>query len=156
MARDLSATLRAAIGAEATADVVLLLVTISGAGLATIRIVNDNADVTSGGDLYSAFPFEVTLPADMPDGMPKMKLNICNIDRQIVASLRALSVAPTVVVELIRADDPDTVEATFHATLRNAEYNVDALACDLAYEDVLNEPIPGDLFSPNATPGVFL
>jgi hypothetical protein len=155
--RSTSATLRAAVNAQQTGEVFLVILEIDHADMVTpIRVVNDQISVMSGGDYYAAFPFQVQMPDESDDTMPFVTLRIDNVDQQIVTALRQLTSAPTVTLSVVLASDPDTVEAgPFTFSLAQATYDANAVAATLTYEDVLSEPIPGDKFTPNNFPGVF-
>lgn len=157
MSRDVSLTARAAINAQETAEAFLILLTIDHADLdEPIRVTSDAVDTVSRGETYIRFPFAVTLPDDRDDQMVRAQLTIDNVDRRIVNTLRSISGPPTVTLEVVLGSDPNTVEAgPFEFTLRNARYNALTVAGDLVFEDILNEPIPGDAFTPGNFPGLF-
>ena len=150
-------TLRAAVTAQQTGEVLLVLLEIDHADMSTpIRVVNNQVGIMSGGDLYAPFPFQVQLPDERDDTMSAVTLRIDNVDQQIVTALRQLTSAPTVDLSVVLASDPDTVEAgPFSFSLTQATYDANAVVATLAYEDVLREPIPGDRFTPTNFPGVF-
>jgi hypothetical protein len=139
-----------------TSEVAVLLVALTHADITTIRIANDMQAVTSNGNTYDAFPFEVTLPNDDPDDLSRTTLTVCNVDRSMVTAFRSLSSAATATLSLVLASAPDTVIAgPFEFLVRAVTYDVETVSCTLAYEDVLNEPIPGDIFDPTNFRGLF-
>lgn len=157
MSRNVSATARAAINAQSTGEAFLLLLTIDHDSLAApIRVSSDGVDTVSRGDTYVHFPFEIVLPDDRDDQVVRVSLRIDNVDRQVVTALRTITGGPTVGLEVVLGSDPDTVEAgPFSFTMRNAVYDVASVTAELVYEDILNEPIPGDAFTPGNFPGLF-
>ena len=148
---------RQAINAEATEQVFLLLLNIDHEDLAEpIRVVNNTEDITSRGDLYAAYPFEIALPGEDPESVARVSLRIDNVDRQIVQSLRAVQAPLAVALEVVLAASADTVEAgPFNMTLVSAEYDAFVVTGELAFEDVLNEPFPGHSYIPSEYPGLF-
>lgn len=157
MSRSLSTTARAAIYAQETGEVFLLLLTIDHDDLdSPIRVVDNTEDVTSRGDTYVAFPFDIALPDESPDSISAVRLTIDNVDRQVVDALRSISTPATVTLEVVLASDPDTVEAgPFDLSLRSADYTAEVVTAELVYEDVLNEPFPGGRFIPSDYQALF-
>jgi hypothetical protein len=135
-----------------TDEVWLLLLTIEHPTLATpLRFVNNLESVTSRGNLYQAFPFEIELPGQDPESIGEARVKLDNIDRSIVASLRAMTVPPTATFEIILASQPDVIEASFEGlTLRNTDYDALSVRGVLRFEDIVSEPV-----SVQMTPGRF-
>jgi hypothetical protein len=157
MSRILSTAARQAMFAAETEQVFLLLLTIAHADLAeTIRVAHNSQDVVSRGETYLAYPFRIELPADRDDQVAQVQLSIDNVDRQIVQAVRSLSGSPSVTLEVVLASSPDLLEAgPFEFSLLDAGYDALTVTGTLGYEDVLNEPYPGDSFTPNLFPGMF-
>ena len=134
-----------------------MLLTIDHADLAEpIRVVNNTEDVTVGADTYIAFPFEIELPGEAEDQLPKARLRIDNVDRQIVDAVRTVSGTPDVTLEIVLASDPTVTEmGPFEMQLRSADYDALVVSGDLVVEDVLNIRYPGDRFTPASHPGLF-
>ena len=157
MSRDISLTAKQAINAPETSEAFLILLTIDHPNLSQpIRVSSDSVDTTSRGNLFIAFPFELTLPNDSDDNAPRATLNIDNVDRQIVQAIRSIPSAPTVLMEIIRGADPDLVEAAFpDFQLRNVTYNSLVVSGELTLEQFLGEPYPAGGFFPANFPGLF-
>jgi hypothetical protein len=157
VSRTLSAPALAALNAQSTDKVFLALLTITHPGMAqTVRVVNDMVNLTSRGNDYIALPFQIDLPAEIEEELPRVRLTIDNVDRLLVEAIRTLTSPPTIALEVVLASSPDTVEAgPFPFALRNAEYDSLVVTGELAFEDVLNEGFPAHSFTPNLFPGVF-
>ncbi len=157
MSRTLSQAAHQAVNAQETDEAFLLLLTIDHDELAEpIRVVNNTEDITSRGDLYIAYPFEIALPGEDPENVARVSLRIDNVDRQIVHSLRSVPAPLAVALEVVLASSPDTAEAgPFNMTLAAAEYDALVVTGELAFEDVLNEPFPGRSYIPSEHPGLF-
>jgi hypothetical protein len=155
--RNITNTLRAAINASATDQVILVLLTMAHPSLAsTQRFVNNWTNVVSRGETFVAFPFDVTLPDDRDDEIVRIRLVIDNVDRAITAAIRSITSPPTFSLEVVRAAAPDTVEAgPFSCTLRNVQYDALTVSGDLTFEDILDEPYPQWAFTPAHFPGLF-
>ena len=158
MARSVSATLEAAIYQQETNEIFHTLLEIAHADMSeTLRYVDNTADVTSNGDVYTAFPFVVdSPPGDTDDYLPSVRLTIDNIDRVIIAELRSIDSAPTVDVSIVLASDPDTIECgPLQFTLKSISYDAQTITAELSYENILNEPFPAGTFTPTDFPGLF-
>lgn len=156
MARTLSGTALASIHAQETGEVWLVLLTISHPSMATpIRVVNNNEDITSRGALYQAFPFDIVLPGEDPDGITKAVLRFDNVERTAITAIRSLTSPPSVTIEVILASAPDTVEIAFGGlTLRNVTYDAVQVEGELLFESLWTEPITVTM-TPSRFPGLF-
>lgn len=150
-------TLRSSALAAETAEVWLVLLTIDQADLSEpIRVVNNHVDITSGGDLYSGFPFNVQLPSSAEDGPPSGRLVIDNVSLDITQAVRLMTTPATVEIKVVAASDPDTVEATWpDFILSNVKWNTMQVMGDLTLENFVNEPYPAHSFTPGFFPGIF-
>jgi len=140
----------------AESDLPLVLLTLDHDDLAApIRVVNNREDVTSRGDVFVAFPFEIALPDDLGDAPPRARLRIDNVSREIGEAIRTITTAAAVTIEVVRQDALDTVEMQFPAMkLVNVQYDVLTVTGDLEFEDLTKEPYPTHIFSPAEYPGL--
>ncbi|MEZ0226531.1 MAG: DUF1833 family protein [Alphaproteobacteria bacterium] len=157
MSRDLSTGAIQSLNAAETEDAFLILLTLSHADMAEpLRVVNGGAEIVSRGNAYAAYPFELSLPDDDAGQSPEARLVIDNIDRQIVRAVRSLSSAPQVLIEIVRAAEPDVVEAKFEDfRLTNVSYDSHLVQGNLTIEDFTSEPFPAGTFTPGHFPGLF-
>jgi hypothetical protein len=150
--RSLSNTATEAANDSETGEVFLVLLTLSHASLgSSIRVVNNDTDITSGGNLFTAFPFEITLPNDEENRVPQAKLRIDNVDRQIVQAIRAVGTDPMdVSLQVILASSPNTLEMEYDGMqLKQVRYNADIVEGTLTIEGFLREPYPAGIFNPS-------
>ncbi len=156
----------AAILSQQTDEVFVALLTISDPSLSDdVRVSSDNHDMlpvaqvrgtVSRSKEYIFYPFDINLPVDSDDIAPSMTLSIDNVHRDIVKTLRAISTAPSVKLEVVRAEAPDTVEKTLDGfDLSVADYDELIVKGELTMESLLTEPYPADLFVPSSYPGLF-
>ncbi|TVQ82100.1 MAG: DUF1833 domain-containing protein [Micavibrio sp.] len=157
MSRSLSLSALDALNAQETGEVFLILLTIDHPSLsAPLRVTHDRRNTESRGEVFVAFPFDLELPEDSETLSAQARLSIDNIDRSIVAALRSIDGAPSVLLEVVRAADPDTVEAAFpDFRLTNVQYDALGVTGDLSIEDFTAEPYPAAVFSPSGFPGLF-
>jgi hypothetical protein len=157
VSRDITTASRRALYGAETGEAFVILLTLTHAGLsAPIRISSDAVDTQSRGEVFIAYPFDLTLPDDEESRAPRARLVIDNVDRQIISALRGLTTAPVVSMEIVRAADPDAVEAVFSDfRLTNVTYDSQVIEADLGIEDFTAEPYPAASFSPSLFPGMF-
>jgi hypothetical protein len=157
MSRILSSTMQQSLFAPETADAFIVLLTINHASLPQpICVTSDEVITVSNGTSFVPFPFDLTLPNDLDSKSYRAKLVIDNIDRSIVQAVRALTTAPTVLIQIVRAAAPDVIEAQFvDFTLTNVTYDAYRVQGDLTVEDFTAEPFPAAIFSPGLFPVLF-
>lgn len=139
-----------------TDDVWLTLLTIEHESLSEpLRFVNNFASLTSRGNVYVAFPFELEFPEQDAESPGEARITIDNIDRQIVNTIRGISSPPDLTLEVVLAATPDTVEASFSGmTLRNVQYDALKVSGTLRFEDIVTEPVSVQM-TPARFPGMF-
>jgi hypothetical protein len=152
-----SEALRRAVHAQETDEVFLVLVTIEHPELQQIiRVSSDAVHTVSRGETYLAIPFDLQLPEDGEDRPPRARLTIDNVSREIVLALRQIQAAPTVTMEVVRASEPDLVEASFpFFRLQDVRYDALVVEGELGVEDLTSEPFPAARFVPSLFPGLF-
>ena len=123
---------------------------------APIRVVDNNADVVSNGETYTAFPFLINLPAEQDNQLPHVQLTIDAIDQTIIRALKALTTPPTVELSVKTSNDPDVIEVgAYKFTMSSTTFNALILTSTLRFEDLLHEPYPSQRFLPSNFPGLF-
>ena len=157
MSRALSDLMQQSLYTAETGDAFIILLTLSSAGLsAPVCVTSDAMTTVSNGVSFAPFPFDLTLPNDMDAKSYRAKLTIDNIDRTIVQAVRSLTTAPDVLIQIVRAATPDTVEVQFvDFSLTNVTYDAYRVQGDLTVEDFTAEPFPSAIFSPGLFPGLF-
>lgn len=158
MPRPLSTPAIRALFASQTGEAFIVLLTLSHPTLANpIRVCSDGQALISNGNTYVAFPFRISLPAEVEGAPPTTELEIDNVDRSIVKAVREATGEPIQIsMSVVLASSPNTIEAgPFDFTLRNVEYDASVVRGQLQYEDILNEPYPGDTMTPSRFPGLF-
>jgi len=157
MSRIVSNSTRNAIYSQESGDAFIILLTIDHPSLAVpIRVSGDAVDTISRENNFIAFPFEITLPDDVENSSPRARLVIDNVDRQIVKTIREISSSADVLIEIVRAVEPNVVEAQFaNFKLTNVTYDAFKVEGDLTIEDFTAEPFPAAIFSPSLFPGIF-
>lgn len=157
MSRSLSSTTKQAFFAAETSEAFTVLLEIDHADLSSpIRVCSDSQDVTSDGNVFTAYPFMIALPVDDDESPPSMTIRIDNVDRTIILSLRALTSPPSFKIQVIRLDAPDTIEIEFSDfSLRSITYDAVEISGSISLENFLFEPYPAGKMTPNDFPGLF-
>ncbi len=140
MPRSISTAMQAAIHARATDEVFLILLTVDHDDLATPeRYVNNVKDITSNGRVFTAYPFEVTLPDQDPERPLEVTLVLDNVAQDIIQTLRSCSSPLSIDLEVVMASDPDTIEiGPLSLELMNADWDAGVITCRIAYPDLLD------------------
>jgi len=156
MARTLSIPADESLMDETTDEVWLVLLTISHASLAQpIRVVHNNEAITSRGNTFQAYAFSFIMPGQGGDGPGEAQLSIDNTDRVIVETIRSITDAPDVLVEVVLADTPDVVEIALPPLkLRDVTYNAATVTGFLRFEDLITEPV-AETITPSRLPALF-
>ena len=134
----------------------LELLTLEHVSFGAIRLVRNNENITSRGNLYTRFPFEVAMPADVNETLSSVPITASNVDLSLMASLRAISDPIAVTVEVIAASAPDVVQqGPYRFDLTQIGGDEVTLSGVLSYEPVVQDPFPAGSFTPQSNPGQF-
>lgn len=143
---------------QATDEVFLAFLTIYGAGLETIYIVNNTEPVVRGVTLFNPYPFEPILPEDSDSASPQVTLRIDNVDRRVTEAIKEYPGTPYCRMEISLASNPTHVEVgplDFAITL--IEFDAIAITATLGYEeDFLNQAAPAQCYLPSNSAGLFV
>ena len=108
-----------------------------------IRVTSDGVATTSNGEVFEAFPFEVTLPDDVEGRAPQARLRIDNTSQEIIALLRGLVTPPSLTIKIVRSADPNYVERVWSGLeWRASTYDIGAITGTLTVEDLALEEFP--------------
>lgn len=161
MSRAISALLKAALLVRETDQDAVALLTISGTGWTTRRYAVGYQDIVSRGNTFLQLAAEVVLPDDLEDELPEVQLRLDNILRDLEADIRTNSAGATVLLEVVSHQagegdlQYDELEASFTLSIKEAVRTAVDCILTVAFEDSLDEPIPGDLMSPPNFPALF-
>ncbi len=157
MPRPLSTIARRALYSQETDVGFIVLLTINHSSLSEpLRFAAWDKNITSRGNEYIKFPFEINFPQDSVNAAPRAQLRIDNVDRQIVKTLRTIKTKATATVEIVTTEDNNFVEASYSGfELRDIQYDAFAVTGSLEPESFIREPFPFRRFTPGAFRGVF-
>lgn len=130
------------LGAYSSEPLVVLLEITHAALPAPIRVTNNGADITSNGDLYQAFPFDIDLPGDS-EGDPIARLRIANVDRSIGDAIDLITTPATVGMTLVLVDTPDVLQrAWVFYELRSVTRTALEITGEIPIRQYSTEPFP--------------
>lgn len=136
--------------ARETAEVLLELVTLTHADFtAPIRRVGNTEDITSRGDTWLARPTAVELPRDEDRGAVTGRIVLDDTDLNVSSELRRTATPPSVLVEIVRADAPNTVEVDYrHLEITAMVQAGTEVEISIGLADYRTEPFPEHSFGP--------
>lgn len=171
MSRNVSAAFKAAAFAQETGKVVAALLTVTHEDdPETYRFSSDPTQrldgsgaaqpvygtVSRGDEYLFLTPFQLLLPDDQDRSAPSARLRLSNIDRELITLLRSFTSPAQFLIELILADDPDTVEVTFPLLdLSAADYDAAEVELSVTVDALADEPYPADNYDPSGFPGLY-
>lgn len=120
-----------------------------------IRLCDNTEDLTSNGNVYTGFPFELTLFQE--DGQtPRASIRIQNVDRRIGDAVMGLTTRPKMDIAVVLADSPDDFEFDWISTeLASVDGNVISVTGDITGMDFTSEPWPYLRATKDALPGAY-
>lgn len=122
-----------------------------------VRVVNDNLDLTSNGNLFIAAPFECVLPDDMENQLPKAKLAIDNIGRDLVYWLETSGGGEGAKVRFMQVmrSRPNSIEWETTMNLSNVQITMNKVTADLGFENIFSKPAVRIQYRPDNSAGMF-
>lgn len=140
---------------ETTSEGILALLTIASPGLPPIRCTANNEPVTSRGQTFEPYPFNITLPTDATHERPRATLEIDNVSPEIMEEVRRLLDPPDVKIELVLMSTPNVVEKTIDfLRLTSVTYDALTIRGDLQPVDLWSQPAIAPTYTPVEFPGL--
>ena len=171
MSRTLSVAARAALFAQESDNTLVTLLTFTGTGISpairlcdnfTQRIsdgINDEEimyGLVSRSNNYIFLPFQITLPTEEAQSIPRAQLRIDDVTRYLTPTIRSITSPPNLLIELVLKTTPNVVEASFSGLqLASIGYDANSMTADLSLPSLILEPFPGGTFTPSYFPGMF-
>ena len=162
--RTLSPAAVASLTTENTDEVWLVLLTITHPSLADpILIANNNEDVFSTAgpsagvieDRFIGCPFSIELPGEDADEPGTSMISVPNVDREIVVAARSITGSADVVITVVLASSPNTIEVQFPGlSLSEVDWDAATVRGKLRFESIVTEPVTLTI-TPERFPGLF-
>lgn len=122
-----------------------------------IRVVNDTQDLICQGKRFVALGFRATLPDDQENQLPRARLSVDNVGRELTKWLEISSggLGAECRMLLVLRSAPDLIEWDITMTLSNVSITPQEVTADLGFEDLLNRPAIPLTYRPDTAPGLF-
>lgn len=136
--------------------VFLWLLTLQNQDIAPIFVVNNNENITSNGQEFIAYPFELVLFDSDGDKLPTMRLSIDNVDRDFLELIIGTTSEITVTADLIEASQPDVIEMSVDGmSLHHVNATANTISGTLVIQNILNTRYPRDVMSRDQYSGLY-
>lgn len=158
MAKAYSAEYKSTLSAVSAPEAPLILLVINHADLASpIRVVNDTQNITSNGNTYIGYPFRFILPNDYENQLPKAKLAIDNVGRDLMEWIESSGGAAgtTVTFMQIMRSRPNQIEWQITMSLYNVSVNPMEVTGELGFENLFAKPAISIQYRPETCAAIF-
>ena len=158
MAKDYSANFKSTLAEVNAPEAPLILLEINHQALTQpVRVVNDTVDVTSNGNLYVGFPFRCVLPDDFESQIPKARLSIVNVGRELMYWIETTSggQGSTCTFKQILRSNPDLIEWEITMNLYNVNVTMQEISAELGFENLFSKPAVSRQYRPDNSSGLF-
>lgn len=157
LARDVSAAFAQAFFRSETGEAPIVLLTVFHKLLPEpIYLCLNSEPITSRGNEHLPHPFAPQFLEQHPDRAPQVTITVDNVERGIVQAIRLADTPPEIVLEVVLADTPDTVEmGTPRMQWRQSSWTVTSLTGTIEGPSVHHRRFPAHQFSPRWVPGIF-
>jgi len=158
MPRSYSTTTLEHINATSADELPLLLLEIDHPQLTQpARVVNDTQDLTSNGNLFVGMAFSASLPDDKPQQMPKARLAIDNVGKELVSWLEMSQGGrgSTCRMMQVMRSAPNLIELEITLDIMNVIITATTVEADLGFDDLLGRMSTPYSYRPDTAPGLF-
>lgn len=158
MVREYSAAYKSTLSQVSSPESPLILLEISHPDLTQpVRVVNDTVDINSNGNLFIGCPFRVTLPDDIEQSLPKAKLAIDNVGRDLMYWIEKScgGVGSKVRFIQIMRSRPNLIEWEITMALTNVQATMQEISAELGFTNLFSRPAVRFQYRPELAPGIF-
>jgi len=122
-----------------------------------VRVVNDMTDVTSNGNLYIAYPFKCVLPDDYENQLPKARIVIDNVGRELMYWIETTGGGQnsSCTFKQILRSNPDIIEWQITMNLYNVQVTMESVTAELGFENLFSKPAISRRYRPDTSPALF-
>jgi len=122
-----------------------------------IRVVNDNDDITCNGELFIACAFRFIPPDNYEGQLPKAKLAIDNIGRELTEWIEKTNGGRGAVVKAmsVMRSRPNVIENSIKIGLSSVLVTTPEVSGELGYANYYGQPAILMQYRPDTTPGIF-
>ena len=122
-----------------------------------VRVINDMQDLTSNGNVFIGFPFQFVLPDDFQGQLPKAKLAIDNVGRDLMYWIETSNggAGSTVKFMQVMRSRPDLIEWEISMNLYNVVVTMQSITAELGFENLFAKPAISRQYRPDNSIGIF-
>lgn len=156
--REYSAEFKSTLASVSATESPLILLEISHVGLTEpIRVVNDSDNLESNGHLFVAAPFRCTLPDDYENQIPKARLSIDNVGRDLMYWIESSAGGKGATVRFMQVmrSRPDHIEWEITMNLNNVTATMAEVSGELGFDDFFSRAACRRRYDPYTAPGLF-
>lgn len=158
MPRAYSSAYKSTLAAVSAPEAPLILLEISHPSLTQpVRVVNDMQDLVSNGNTFVGAPFRCSLPNDTENQLPKAKLSVDNVGRDLMYWIETSGggQGSTVHFMQVMRSRPNQVEWDITMDLFNIEVTMAEVNAELGFQNVFVRPAIHINYRPDNSPGIF-
>lgn len=158
MARNYSSQYKSTLAKVSAEEAPLVLLEINHPALSTpVRVINDMQDMTSNGNLFIACPFRYVLPDDFENQLPKARLAVDNVSRDLMYWIETSGggQGSTVKMMQVMRSRPDTIEWSITMNLYNVQVTMEEISAELGFDNLFAKPATALQYRPDNSPGIF-
>lgn len=122
-----------------------------------VRVVNDVQELVSNGNEFIACPFEISLPDDIGEQVPKAQLSVDNIGRELTQWLEYSNGgagAKCRIMQVMRSY-PDLLEYDITLDMSGMSITNQTVTAELGFQNTLNQPAVAVRYDPGSAPGLW-
>ena len=122
-----------------------------------VRVVNDTQDLLSNGNTYIGFPFRCILPDDFESQLPKARLSIDNVSRDLMYWIETSNggQGSTATFKQVMRSNPDLIEWEIQMSLFNVNVTMQEISAELGFENLFGKPAVSFRYTPTNSPGLW-
>lgn len=122
-----------------------------------VRVVNDTINITSNGNSFIAFPFNCSLPDDIENQLPRARLSISNVGRDLMYWLETTDggQGSTATFQQVMRSRPNQIEWSITMSLFNVSATNLEVSAELGFENLFTKPAVSINYRPENSLGLF-
>jgi hypothetical protein len=158
MARSYSDVYKSTLAEVSAPESPLLLLEINHPELPSpVRVVNDTQNITSNGNLYLGFSFRFVLPSDYENQLPKARIAIDNVGKDLMQWIETSDggAGSTVQLSTIMRSRPNQIEWTMTMSMFNIQANAREVSAELGFENLFTKPAISIQYRPETCIALF-
>lgn len=158
MSRNYSDEFKSTLAAVSAPEAPFILLEINHPDLSSpVRVINDMQNLTSNGNLFIGCPFKCVLPDDYEGQLPKARLAIDNIGRDLMYWIETSNggLGSTVRFMQVMRSRPNQIEWEITMNLYNVNVTMQEISAELGFENLFAKPAISMQYRPDNSMGLF-